>query len=332
MVLFHKPANNLIEGSLVGNVELLGIVRTLLLAITADGGSRCAADLRNTVIKHLSSDSFALTGGNNHSGVRNGDTDTSNDLSKHIVRETVIENIGVDIVRMLNSRDAYRVRAYAVNRFKMLGVHEKSGKFIFIALKTEQNAETDIINAAFHSSVHSLRMVIIIMLRSRRVKLEITLFIVGLLEENISADTRFLELSVILNRCCGDIYIYTADISVLVMNRINRLNTFENIFNRIINRILARFNGKSLMTHILEGNNLVLNFLLSELLSCDMLVFVMIRAVNTAVYAIVGKIKRSKHNDSVAVESKLNLICELIHLLNLLGNVAGKEDGSLSVG
>ena len=219
-----------------------------------------------------------------------------------------------------------------MNRFKMLGVHEKSGKFIFIAFKTEQNAETDIINAALHSSVHSLRMVIIIMLRSRRVKLEITLFIVGLLEENISADTRFLELSVILNRCCGDIYIYTADISVLVMNRINRLNTFENIFNRIINRILARFNGKSLMTHILEGNNLVLNFLLSELLSCDMLVFVMIRAVNTAVYAIVGKIKRSKHNDSVAVESKLNLICELIHLLNLLGNVAGKEDGSLSVG
>ena len=116
------------------------------------------------------------------------------------------------------------------------------------------------------------------------------------------------------------------------MNRINRLNTFENIFNRIINRILARFNCKSLMTHILESNNLVLNFLLSELLSCDMLVFVMIRAVNTAVYAIVGKIKRSKHNDSVAVESKLNLICELIHLLNLLGNVAGKEDGSLSVG
>ena len=47
MVLFHKPANNLIKGSLVGNIKLLRIVGTLLLAIAADRCSRCAADLRN---------------------------------------------------------------------------------------------------------------------------------------------------------------------------------------------------------------------------------------------------------------------------------------------
>ena len=331
MVLFHKPANNLIKGSLVGNIKLLRIVGTLLLAIAADRCSRCAADLRNAVIKNLSSDCFALTGGNNHSGVGNGDTDTCDNLSKHIVGKAVVENIGVNIVRMLNSRNAYRVRTYAVNGFKMLSVHKKSRKFIFIALKTEENAETDIVNAALHGSVHCLGMVIVIMLRSLRMKLKIALFVVGFLEKNIRADARFLKLSVILDRCCGDIYIDTADITVLMVNRINCLNALKNVLNRIIDGIFARFNGKSLMTHILEGNNLVLDLLLSELLSCDMLVLIVIRAINAAVYAIVGKIKRSKHNDSVAVKGELYLVSELVHLLNLFRDIAGKKNGSLSV-
>ena len=44
---FHQPPYDLIKASLVGNIELLGVVRTLLLCVPPDGCAGCAADLRD---------------------------------------------------------------------------------------------------------------------------------------------------------------------------------------------------------------------------------------------------------------------------------------------
>ena len=118
-------------------------------------------------------------------------------------------------------------------------------------------------------------------------KLKIALFIVGFLEKNVCADARLLELTVILNRCGGNIDVYTADIAVLVMNRIDGFYTFEDILNGIVYRILARFDRKTLVSHILQGDYFTLNLFLSELFPCNMLVLHMIRTVNTAVHTVI---------------------------------------------
>ena len=71
------------------------------------------------------------------------------------------------------------------------------------------------------------------------------------------------------------------------MNAVNCVDTLENVFNGIVNRILARFNCKALVTHILKGNDLCTHLLLSELLSCNVLILKMIRTVNAAVYTVI---------------------------------------------
>ena len=49
-----------------------------------------------------------------------------------------------------------------------------------------------------------------------------------------------------------------------------------------------------------------------------MLVLCVIWAILAAVDTIIGQIKRSKHNDTVAVELLLDLFCQLIDLLILV--------------
>ena len=48
--MLHQPPDDLIERALVGHIELLGVVRTLLLGVAADRGAGRTADLRNAEI------------------------------------------------------------------------------------------------------------------------------------------------------------------------------------------------------------------------------------------------------------------------------------------
>ena len=67
-------------------------------------------------------------------------------------------------------------------------------------------------------------------------------------------------------------------------------DTLQNIFYGIVLRVLARFDGKPFMPHILKGSHLPPDLLLSQLLSGNMAVLLMIRAVDTSVDAIIGQI------------------------------------------
>ena len=125
------------------------------------------------------------------------------------------------------------------------------------------------------------------MLWSCGVELLVALLMVGLLEEDICTYACFLELAVVFNCSCCDIYIYTADSSVLVLDGIDSLDTFKDILDRIVYRILARFDSKALVSHILKSNDLLTDLFLSQLLTRNFLVLHMIWTVYALVYAII---------------------------------------------
>ena len=188
---------------------------------------------------------------------------------------------------MLYTRHTDGVRSYTVNRLKMLCMHQKSGKLVLVLVQSEKHTKSHIVNAALHSAVHSLCVVCVVMLWSCRMKLLIALLVICLLEEYVGSDSCLLELSVILHCSCSNIYIYTANSSVFVLDAVDCVDTLENVLNRIVYRVLSCLDCKTLVSHILKSCDLFYDFLLSELLSRNMLIFHVIRTVNTAVHTVV---------------------------------------------
>ena len=170
---------------------------------------------------------------------------------------------------------------------QMLGMHKKPRKFIAVFIKPEKHADAHIVYAALHCAVHSLCVISVIMLGACGVQIFIAFFMICFLEKNICADSGFFKLFVVFNRGGGNINIHTADSAVFMLNRINRFNAIKDIFNGVVDRVLARFDCKALVPHILKRDNFLFNLILSELFSGDMLVFLVIRAIKAAVYTII---------------------------------------------
>ena len=63
-----------------------------------------------------------------------------------------------------------------------------------------------------------------------------------------------------------------------------------------------------------------------------MLVLQVVGAVGASIDAVVGQIEGGKHDDAVAVEILLDLLCQPIDLLVLLLNVAVQQNGGIPVG
>ena len=116
-----------------------------------------------------------------------------------------------------------------------------------------------------------------------------------------------------------------------MLDGVNGVDALENVLNRVIDRVLTSLNGKTLVPHILQRDNLAGNLFLRQLFASDMAVFCVIRTVNTAVYAVIRQIQRCKHNNTVAVERQLDLLGQLIHLLDLFGNIAGQQHGGFAM-
>ena len=62
-----------------------------------------------------------------------------------------------------------------------------------------------------------------------------------------------------------------------------------------------------------------------------MAVLAVVRAVNTAVDAVVGEVERGKHDNAVAIEFLFQLFCERVEFLNFLLIFAGEKNGGLTV-
>ena len=115
------------------------------------------------------------------------------------------------------------------------------------------------------------------------------------------------------------------------MHAVYGVDAFKNVLYRIVLGILARLYGKTLVSHVLKGDDLCPHFVLSQLLAGDVFVLQMIRTVQTSVDAVVGQIQRRKKNDAVAVKRQLYLLRDLEHLLYLLRDLTGEKHGSLAV-
>ena len=100
-----------------------------------------------------------------------------------------------------------------------------------------------------------------------------------------------------------------------MLDRIDRLDTFKYIFDRIVDRILPCFERKAFVSHILKRDYFTFDILLRQFFTRNVFIFEMIRAIYTAVNTIVGQIERRKHNDASAVEFFFDLTCQLEHFL-----------------
>ena len=203
-------------------------------------------------------------------------------------------------------------------RLQMLCMHQKPSKFITVHFQTKQNSQSYIIDAALHGTVHGFCMICIVVLWSRRMEFFIAFFMIRFLKQNVGSDSCILQFTVVLHRGGCNIHIDTTDSPIFMFDAVNGFDTFQNIFNRIIHRILTSFNSKTFMSHVLESCHFLYNFFLGQFPSGNMLIFHMVRAVHTTIDTIVGQIKRCKKYDSISIEIFLNLLCQRINLRNLL--------------
>ena len=284
----HQPFDYFIQRALIRNVKLLGIGRAHILGVTAYGSTRAAADLRNAQMQCLFTHSLVFTRRNNHTCIRNSNADNRNNLAEGSIINTVVKNARVDIIGAFDTRYADGMRTYAMHCLQMLCMHQKTGQLVAITLQTEQYAQAYIINAALHGSVHSLRMISVIMLRSTRMQVLIAFLMIGFLEEDIGTDACFLQLAVIFYGSSRNVYVYAADSAVFMLNGINSLNAVQNIFNRIVYRILASLQRQTLMAHILQCDNLGTHLVLRKLFTSDMLISCMVRTIYAVIDTIVG--------------------------------------------
>ena len=73
-----------------------------------------------------------------------------------------------------------------------------------------------------------------------------------------------------------------------MLNGIDRIDTFQYVFDGIPHRVLSRLDSQTLMAHILKGDYFLCHFLLRQLLAGDVLVLAVVRTVRTAVDTLVG--------------------------------------------
>ena len=152
-----------------------------------------------------------------------------------------------------------------------------------------------------------------------------------ILEQDVRSDSRLFQLPVILHRRRRNIDIDPADRPVFMLDTVNCLDTVQHIFNRIVDRILARLQRQTFMSHILKRNYLPADFLLRQLLSGNVLIFHVVWTVHAAIHAVIRQIQRCKHDDPVSVEILLDLARQLKELLHLFRDFAVKKHCRLAV-
>ena len=118
-------------------------------------------------------------------------------------------------------------------------------------------------------------------------KFFVVLFMISFLKQNISSNSCIVQTTVIFDCCCSYIYIYTPDSSIFMLNAVNGLYRFQDIFYRIMQRIFTSLDSKTFMSHILQCNDFLANLILSKLLAGNRLVFDVVRTVYATVYTVV---------------------------------------------
>ena len=108
-----------------------------------------------------------------------------------------------------------------------------------------------------------------------------------------------------------------------MLDAVDGLDAFQNILDGVVDGVFAGLKGQALMPHVLQGDDFGPDFLLGKLFPRDVLVLVMVGAVDAAVHAVVGKIEGREEDDAVAVKVFFDLLRQSVDLLRLFGQFAG---------
>ena len=331
MARLHQPAHHLVQRPLVGHVELLGVVGAVLLGVAAHGRAARAADLADAHLQEARAHLLALPGGNDHARVGHGQADAGRDFGEGLVVDAVVERVRVDVVGALHARYADGVRADAVHGLQVLRVHDQPRELILVQFQPEQHAQAHVVDAALHGAVHGLGVPGVVVLGTGGVQALVALPVIGLLEQDVGADARVLELSVVLHRRGGDVHVHAADVAVLVVDGVNGIDALQDVLDGVVHRVLAGLDGQALVAHVLQRDDLRAHLVLRQLPAGDVLVLQVIGAVQAAVDAVVRQVQRREHHDAVAIEGQLDLLGDLVHLLDLFRDLAGQQHRGLPV-
>ena len=214
----------------------------------------------------------------------------------------------------------------------MLSVHDQAGKLVAISLQSKQYTQAHIVDAALHGAVHRFGMPIIITLRTCGMQLLVTLFVIRFLEQNVCANLCFFKHAVLFDRGRGNVHVNASDCAIAVFDGIDGFHALQDVFDGVVLRIFACFDGQALMTHILQGNNLSANLFLSELPAGDGAILCVIRAIQAAFHAVVRKIQRRKKNNTITVVGQLNLVRQFFDFPIDLRIFAGQKNACLTMG
>ena len=210
-------------------------------------------------------------------------------------------------------------------------MHEQSHHVVAVVRQSEQRPDTHIVDATQHGAVHRLGVVCPVALGPRRVQSLIGSAVVGLLEEDIGANARILQSSVVLHRSGRNVHVYAAYRPILMAYRVDGLDGFQYIFYRTHLRVLARLQGQPLVSHVLQGNHFAAYLLLCQSASGDMPVLCMVGAIYAPIRAVVREIQRGKHHDAVAIDALLQSSGNAIHTLLYLLVAHFDEQGRFAV-
>ena len=214
----HKPVYNFIKCSAVTNIKLCSIFRAFFFAISSNTCAASTTNLTNTQSQNSFTRFLRFAGRNNHACVRNCNSNAGYNFCKSFIINSVWEKRRIYAICSPESWNRNCVWSTAFGGFKMLCVHKLAYKLIFISSKSVKNSATNIINSTVHSAVHCFCVVSIVRFWAGWVQLFIALFVVGFLEQNVSSNFGILESCVIVYSCCGNVYVYTSDCTVFMLD------------------------------------------------------------------------------------------------------------------
>ena len=90
-------------------------------------------------------------------------------MEEGVVGDCLGEGVERDVIGWANAWHADRVRSYAKGCLQMLRVHHQSDEVVAVSAQTKEYAQTNIVNAPLHGSIHGLGMVGVVTLRPSRV-------------------------------------------------------------------------------------------------------------------------------------------------------------------
>jgi len=303
-----SPCDHLVEAAQVAELELLAF-GYLHLGITAFG---VAADLDAAAgidLGHAHGDGLApqggrFAGGENQAGIGHRQAQDGDD-AQHLVVADLPARIDLHAGGRTQAWEGDGVRTAAVAVAQVGGVGDQTQHLEAPVVEAEQGAQADVIAARAHRSAEPGQAPAVVGLaRPGRMQAGVGRVVIGLLEDLPGADACRLDRAVagLVHR--GGVDVDPADLAVAALHAVDRADALSNEVGIVVG-MLAVDQDQALVPLILQGLDLMDEFLLIEGPADRRAVGRAEAAVGTVVHALVADVERREQDDAVAVDIAL---------------------------